>query len=305
MFNKLKSAFSSLAKAIEDAVTQRELNESDVEEILSEFENQLIEYDVALDTTETLINELRGRLIGVKVPRFGDVGSHVKVLIRDSLMNLLSNIPDVDFMDFIGKVSKRPIVLLFLGPNGYGKTTTIAKLTNLLLKRGMRVVWAAADTYRAGAVEQLEGHAARLGVRVIKHPYGSDPASVAYDAIEHAKARGIDVVMVDTAGRMHTDRNLMEELRKVHRVSSPDASILIVDALMGNDAVEVARTYSRYIPIDFIIVTKVDAYAKGGVILTLLYELKKPIIFLGTGQGYDDLSRFSKVNFINALLEAD
>ncbi|ABW01705.1 signal recognition particle-docking protein FtsY [Caldivirga maquilingensis] len=302
MFNRLKSAFSSLVKAIGDAVTQRELTEDDVNKLLGEFEERLIEYDVALDTAEALISELKAKLIGVKVPRFSD-NDYVKALVRDTLMNLLSSIPDVDFDEFIKGVKKRPIVLLFLGPNGYGKTTTIAKLTNMLLKRGMSVVWAAADTYRAGAVEQLEGHAAKLGVRVIKHPYGSDPASVAYDAIEHAKARGISVVMIDTAGRMHTDRNLMEELRKVHRVSSPDASIFIVDALMGNDAVDVARTYSKYIPIDFVVVTKVDAYVKGGVILTLLYELKKPIIFLGTGQGYDDLIKFNKLDFINKLLE--
>ena len=302
MFNRLKSAFSSLMKAIGDAVTQRELTEGDVNKLLEEFEERLIEYDVALDTAEALINELKAKLIGVKVPRFSN-DDYVKALVRDALMSLLSSIPDVDFDEFIKSVKKRPIVLLFLGPNGYGKTTTIAKLTNMLLKRGMSVVWAAADTYRAGAVEQLEGHAAKLGVRVIKHPYGSDPASVAYDAIEHAKARGISVVMIDTAGRMHTDRNLMEELRKVYRVSSPDASIFIIDALMGNDAVDAARTYSRYVPIDFIIVTKVDAYVKGGVILTLLYELKKPIIFLGTGQGYDDLVKFNKLDFINKLLE--
>ncbi|WP_291767056.1 signal recognition particle-docking protein FtsY [Caldivirga sp. UBA161] len=302
MFNRLKSAFSSLVKAIGDAVTQRELTEDDVNKLLGEFEERLIEYDVAFDTAEALINELKAKLIGVKVPRFSN-DDYIKVLVRDALMNLLSNIPDVDFDEFIKGVKKRPIILLFLGPNGYGKTTTIAKLTNMLLKRGMSVVWAAADTYRAGAVEQLEGHAAKLGVRVIKHPYGSDPASVAYDAIEHAKARGISVVMIDTAGRMHTDRNLMEELRKVYRVSSPDASIFIVDALMGNDAVDVARTYSKYIPIDFVVVTKVDAYVKGGVILTLLYELKKPIIFLGTGQGYNDLAKFNKLDFINKLLE--
>ncbi|WP_292000153.1 signal recognition particle-docking protein FtsY [Caldivirga sp.] len=301
MFNRLKSAFSSLVKAIGDAVTQRELTEDDVNKLLGEFEERLIEYDVALDTAEALVNELKAKLIGVKVPRFND--DYVKALVRDTLVSLLSSIPDVDFDEFIKGIGKRPIVLLFLGPNGYGKTTTIAKLTSMLLKRGMSVVWAAADTYRAGAVEQLEGHAAKLGVRVIKHPYGSDPASVAYDAIEHAKARGISVVMIDTAGRMHTDRNLMEELRKVHRVSSPDASIFIVDALMGNDAVDVARTYSKYIPIDFIVVTKVDAYVKGGVILTLLYELRKPIIFLGTGQGYDDLVKFNKLDFINKLLE--
>ncbi len=155
-----------------------------------------------------------------------------------------------------------------------------------------------------GAIEQLEGHAAKLGVRVIKHGYGSDPAAVAYDAINHAKVRGgIDYVMIDTAGRMHTDINLMNELSKIQRVSRPDLSIFIADALLGNEALDIAKYYSKYVRIDGLIVTKVDAYPKGGAILTFLYELKKPIYFLGVGQGgYDDLRPFSKAEFFRQLI---
>lgn len=302
MFERLRGALTSLVKAIGDALTYRELDEKSVDEILEPFVEQLIEYDVALDTVDALAGEIKARLIGVKVPRFGNAEDYVRGIVKDALLKILSKVPDVDFVEFLKSRQRRPIVLLFLGPNGYGKTTTIAKLTNMLMGMGYRVVWAAADTYRAGAIEQLEGHASRLGVRVIKHQYGSDPASVAYDAIEHARSRGIDVVMIDTAGRMHTDRNLMDELRKVQRVSSPDASILIVDALMGNEAVNVARVYAKNVQVDFVVVTKVDAYAKGGVILTLLYELGKPIIYLGTGQGYGDLVRFTKEQFIGQLL---
>ncbi len=148
----------------------------------------------------------------------------------------------------------------------------------------------------------MEGHATKLGVRVIKHNYGSDPAAVAYDAISHAKVKGIDYVMIDTAGRMHTDINLMNELSKIQRVSKPDLSIFIADALLGNEALDIAKYYSKYVRIDGLIVTKVDAYPKGGAILTFLYELKKPIYFLGIGQGYDDLRPFNKMEFFRQLL---
>ena len=148
----------------------------------------------------------------------------------------------------------------------------------------------------------MEGHANKLGVKVIKHSYGSDPAAVAYDAINHARVKGIDYVMIDTAGRMHTDVNLMNELSKVQRISKPDLSIFIADALLGNEALDIAKYYSKYVKIDGLIITKVDAYPKGGAILTFLYELKKPIYFLGVGQGYDDLKPFNKREFFDQLL---
>ncbi|MCG2894787.1 MAG: signal recognition particle-docking protein FtsY, partial [Vulcanisaeta sp.] len=265
---------------------------------------QLVEADVAVDVADAISASIIEQLKNLRIPRFGDRESVIRNAIVEALERMFSDVPDVDFMSEVTKIhrTKKPVVLLFLGPNGYGKTTTIAKITYQLMKSGYTAVWAAADTYRAGAIEQLEGHANKLNVRVIKHGYGSDPAAVAYDAISHARARGIDFVMIDTAGRMHTDTNLMNELSKVQRVSKPDLSIFVADALLGNEALEIAKYYSRYVRIDGLVVTKVDAYPKGGAILTFLYELKRPIYFLGVGQGYDDLKPFNKGEFFRQLL---
>ncbi len=304
MFDKLRSAFKSFTNTIVNSIATTELSEDKLSDIRDDLFMQLVESDVAVDVAEAICDAIINYLREFKVPRFGDKESIIRNGILEVMNKLFSEIPDVDFISEVTKElqAKKPVVLLFLGPNGYGKTTTIAKVTHQLMKRGYTAIWAAADTYRAGAIEQLEGHAARLGVRVIKHGYGSDPAAVAYDAISHAKNKGIDYVMIDTAGRMHTDVNLMNELSKVQRVSRPDLSIFIADALLGNEALDIARYYSKYVRIDGLVVTKVDAYPKGGAILTFLYELKRPIYFLGVGQGYDDLRQFNKVEFFRQLV---
>ena len=191
---------------------------------------------------------------------------------------------------------------MFIGTNGTGKTTTIAKLAYYLRKKGYRVVLAAADTFRAGSIEQLKFHADKLNLRVISHKYGSDAAAVAYDAIEHAKARNIDVVLIDTAGRMQTDRNLMDEVSKIKRIANPDLTILIVDSLTGNDAVQQAITFNNYIGVDAIILTKTDADEKGGTAISVVYSIKKPIIFIGTGQKYEDLAEFNPKFYLERIL---
>ncbi|BDR90932.1 signal recognition particle-docking protein FtsY [Vulcanisaeta souniana] len=304
MFDKLRNAFKSFTNTIVNSITTTELSEDKLSEIRDNLFMQLVESDVAVDVAEAICDAIINYLRGLKVPRFGDKELMIRNGILEVMNKLFSEIQDVDLISEVTRELqvKKPVILLFLGPNGYGKTTTIAKVTHQLMKRGYTAVWAAADTYRAGAIEQLEGHAARLGIRVIKHGYGSDPAAVAYDAINHAKNKGIDYVMIDTAGRMHTDVNLMNELSKVQRVSKPDLSIFIADALLGNEALDIAKYYSKYVRIDGLIVTKVDAYPKGGAILTFLYELKRPIYFLGTGQNYDDLRPFNKMEFFRQLI---
>ena len=304
VFDKLRNAFRSFANSLTNLITTAELSESKLEELRNDLFMQLVEADVAVDVADAISTSIIEQLRNLRIPRFGDRESVIRNAIVEALERMFSDVPDVDFMSEVTKIhrTKKPVVLLFLGPNGYGKTTTIAKITYQLMKSGYTAVWAAADTYRAGAIEQLEGHANKLNVRVIKHGYGSDPAAVAYDAISHARARGIDFVMIDTAGRMHTDANLMNELSKVQRVSKPDLSIFVADALLGNEALEIAKYYSRYVRIDGLVVTKVDAYPKGGAILTFLYELKRPIYFLGVGQGYDDLRPFNKGEFFRQLL---
>ncbi len=199
------------------------------------------------------------------------------------------------------QVNKKPFVIMVVGINGTGKTTTVAKLAHMFLKQGKKVVLAASDTFRAAAIEQLEEHAKRLGVEVIKHRYGADPAAVAFDAIKHAEAKGIDVVLIDTAGRLHTYAGLMEELRKIKRVAKPDLTLLVVDATTGNDAVEQAKAFAELI--DGIIVTKFDVDSRGGALISVSFVSNKPIYFLGTGQGYEDLKPFKKKEIIKALVD--
>jgi fused signal recognition particle receptor len=194
---------------------------------------------------------------------------------------------------FIGVVrsGKRPFVVAFIGVNGTGKTTSIAKVAKRLEREGLSSVIAASDTYRAGAIEQIEKHPSNIGVRLIKHAAGADAAAVAFDAIEHARARGLDVVLIDTAGRMDTNVNLMDELKKVVRVSKPDLVVFVGDALTGNAVVDQVTTFNKYTPIDGAILTKADADVKGGSAISVAYLLKKPIFFLGTGQDYGDFKR--------------
>jgi len=195
-----------------------------------------------------------------------------------------------------------PYVIVFVGINGTGKTTTIAKIAQLLTGKGYSVVLACSDTYRAGSIEQLEEHAKRLGVRMIKHQYGADPAAVAYDTISHAKANGINVVLIDTAGRIQTDKNLMNELAKIKRVINPDLTILVVDALTGNDAVMQAEEFHKSVGIDAAILTKIDADTKGGSALSVTHITGKPIIYVGTGQKYRDLEEFKPEKFTKMIL---
>ncbi len=305
MFGSLKNVMGKLINNVVGAITTEELKPDKLDELLEPLLMDLVETDVAFDVAEAIIEKLKGRLVGAKAPRFSDKQRTIKELVRAALLDLLGDVPDVDFDEqIIARTrEKRPVVIMFLGPNGYGKTTTMAKLAYRLLNRyRLTTVFAAADTFRAGAIEQLAEHANRLGIRVIAHTYGADPAAVAYDAVNHARSRGVHVVMIDTAGRMHTDKNLMAELQKIQRVVAPDFSVLIVDALLGNEAAEIAQHYSRYVHIDGLIATKVDAYPKGGSILTFLYLLRKPIYYMGTGQGYGDLTPFNKGDFISALL---
>jgi len=193
-------------------------------------------------------------------------------------------------------------VIVFIGINGTGKTTTVAKIANLLMKKGFTVVLACADTYRTGSIEQIEEHARRLGVKTIKHSYGADAAAVAYDTVNYAKSHGTNVVLIDTAGRMQTNKNLIDEMKKIVRVAKPDITLLVLDSLIGNDAVEQGSTFSEAVPIDGIILTKLDADAKGGSAISVSSVTKKPVIFMGVGQGYGDLIIFDPTFIVNKIL---
>jgi fused signal recognition particle receptor len=293
MFEKLKKVFSSFVEEI----TTKHISEKDIESYLWELQISLLECDVALPVVDEIISKIKNNLIGMKIKRSEDIYSLIKETLRKILMESFTTI---DLISLISS-SKKPFVIMFLGVNGTGKTTTIAKIGKYLTDRGFKVIFSCSDTFRAGAEEQLETHAKRLGIKMIKHKYGADPAAVAYDAISYAKANNIDVVLIDTAGRMQTDRGLMDELQKMYRVTKPNITIFVGDALTGNDALNQAQEFNNFVPIDAIILTKIDADAKGGAAISISYVIKKPIIFLGVGQNYDDLKQFDPEWIINNI----
>ncbi|MFH1225044.1 MAG: signal recognition particle-docking protein FtsY [Candidatus Diapherotrites archaeon] len=273
----------------------------DIADFLSELELALLEGDVEQGTAEEIASEMRRQLVGKEVPRGEDVTEFLKRELRVVLMRVMHT-ERLDLLSEIAAKGKKPFVILFLGPNGAGKTTTIAKLTHLLQKRGKRVVWAASDTFRAASIEQLEKHAEKLGVRVVKHTYGADPAAVAFDAIKAAEAKKVDVVMIDSAGRQETNKNLMAELEKIARVAKPDMKIYVGEAYTGQALLQQAAEFNERLGIDGFILTKIDCDAKGGTAISLLYRLKKPILYIGMGQGYADLKEFEPEFILDRVL---
>ena len=274
-------------------ITTKTIKEDDIEEILENLELSLLEGDVAFEVADTIVESVKEDLIGRKIKRRGDMELFTTNALKKSIYEIIDN-GEYDLLGDIEKVRKtgEPYKIMFVGINGTGKTTTIAKLATYLERYGYTSVLGASDTFRAGAIEQLEYHAKNLNMKIIKHPKDSDPAAVAYDAVDHAKATGKDIVLIDTSGRMQTNANLMDEMKKIKRISKPDIVIYGGDALMGNDATEQADKFNEVIDIDGIILTKTDADAKGGAALSIGHVIHKPILFIGVGQGYDDLIEF-------------
>ena len=300
VFEKLRTRVSSLV----NKVATTELKADQLHPILEEFKLNLIENDVAISVADHICEEMTKRLDGIQVKRLEDRKKIVEGNLQEILLEIMSTKERVNLLEMVREKrdTNEPHVIVFVGINGTGKTTSIAKVAKLLMKRGYSVVLACSDTYRAGSIEQLEEHAKRLGVRMIKHKYGADPATVAYDAISHGKAHRVNVVLIDTAGRIQTDQNLMNELAKIKRIISPDLTILTVDSLTGNDAVMQAEEFHKSVGIDGTILTKVDADVKGGSALSVTYVTGNPILFIGIGQRYEDLQEFSPEQFAKMLL---
>lgn len=288
--------FDTLKKKLETFV-QKTISEKDLDTLLWDLEVSLLESDVSMKASEKVAERLKEELAGVKV----GVTERKKDVIQQALKKAVSEIVEATPVDLEGLIEKKegPFVILFVGFNGTGKTTTIAKLGHLLKKK-YSVVIAASDTFRAGSQEQLEKHAHNVGIRVIKHGYGADPAAVAFDAIKHAQAKDIDVVLIDTAGRAETNKNLMEQMKKIQRVTNPDLTVFVGDALAGNAAVEQAEKFGE-IGIDASILTKIDADARGGAALSISYVTGTPIIYVGNGQEYADLHVFDKTWLLENL----
>ena len=261
------------------------ISDEKLDDLLWDLEVGLLESDVAYNVIESIKKDIKEELKYASLER-GKIGEVVENVLKNAIGNvLMSN--ELDFNKFVEE-SKKPVVIMFIGVNGSGKTLSIAKIATMLKKQGKSSVMAAGDTFRAGAIEQLSIHADKVGVKIIKHGAGADPAAVAYDAIDHAKAKHKDVVLLDTAGRVQTNINLMDEMAKIKRVAKPDLIIFVGDALSGNDAVEQAKRFNEIVGIDGVILTKVDTDAKGGSALSVAYTIGKPLLFVGIGQGYED-----------------
>lgn len=301
MFDKLKDAL----RKFEESIATKIITEKDLSEDLNQLELSLLESEVAADVASHIVISLKNQIIGTKVQRGSKINELIEYALRDVLRELFTTTENINLISLIKRKKEEntiPAVILFLGINGTGKTTSIAKLSALLKKHGFMVIMAASDTYRAGAIEQLEIHSQRIGSRILKQSYGSDPAAVARDAINYARQHSFDAVLVDTAGRMQTYTNLMEELAKIKRVSNPDLTIFVGDSLAGNDLILQAREFLEKVGFDAIILTKMDADVKGGAAISVTYVTKRPIIYIGTGQGYDDLILFSPDWIINKIL---
>ncbi|MBD3350486.1 MAG: signal recognition particle-docking protein FtsY [Candidatus Lokiarchaeota archaeon] len=295
MFSKLKGAFSKLGK--------RTLNEKNMENTLEDLKIALIKNDVAYDAAETIVEKTKKNMIGEQVGMFS-LKKTLTEALKEAIYDILSIDQQFSLIEEIKKKkqSKEPYIILVLGVNGTGKTTTIAKLCTYFKKHKITSVVAASDTFRAGAIEQLHKHLKNVEVRIIKGKYNADPASVAFDAINHAVAKYINVVIIDTAGRQVTNKNLMEELKKIKRVNEPDLTLFIGDSLAGNDVLVQAEEFDKAVGIDASIITKLDADSKGGAALSIAHITNEPILFVGVGQGYEDLEAFDPQWFLKKLL---
>jgi len=298
MFENLRNAFSSVAKSL----GEKELKEKDIDEVLFQLEIALLESDVALEVIDSIKSDLKEKLIGTKVNK-NEIEKFVKDSLIETISGLFESAGKIDLLSNIAskKESTEPYIILFVGINGTGKTTTLAKIAHLLQKSKISVVVAAADTFRAGAIEQLKEHTNRLNLKLVAQNYGSDPAAVARDAVLYAKSHKIDCVLVDTAGRMQTSKNLMEQVEKITNVVKPDFKIFVGDSLAGNDTVNQAREFHKHTKFDAAILTKSDADARGGAALSIVKVTLTPVIYVGVGQEYEDLKTFDKELFLETI----
>lgn len=272
------------------------------EEVLDELENALVSADVGIDTTVQIIDRIEKRVARDKYLGTSDLN----IMLKEEIEAVLTDASD-GFYDFTLDLPTKPYVILVVGVNGAGKTTTIGKLAHHFKKSGKSVLLGAADTFRAAAVDQLTIWSERTGVPIVKQPMGSDPASVAFDTVQSAVSRGSDVVIIDTAGRLHNKAHLMEELSKIKRVTakiipdSPHEVLLVLDGSTGQNALEQAKQFTAATDVTAIAITKLDGTAKGGVVLAVANQFKIPVKFIGVGEKMDDLLLFNKREFVNSL----
>jgi len=284
---------------IKERITTKKISGEKFEELFNDLEMALLENNVAVEVIDKIKEDLKQNLVEKPIKR-----TRVEETIKESLKNSINELFDVgeiDLIDFIKNKKDGPFVIAFFGINGSGKTTSIAKIASMLKSKGISCILAASDTFRAASIEQLQKHADAIKIKMIKHDYNADPAAVAFDAIKYAKSKNMDVVLIDTAGRMHSNVNLLNEMKKIVRVAKPDLKIFVGEAITGNDCVEQAKAFNDMVGIDGIILAKSDIDEKGGAAVSVSYITKKPIIYLGTGQKYSDLEKFDSGIMIKNL----
>ena len=296
-----ESDTKSIFEKVKEKIQKIKISEKEFNVYSEDLEMLLLENNVALEVAEEIISKLKTEIIGKEFLK-KEVGEEIKDLLKEIIKEIL--IEPFDLAEKIKEKNmseKKPFVILFCGINGSGKTTTIAKIAEQLKKKGISSVIAAADTFRAASIEQIKKHGERIGIKVISHEYGSDPASVGFDTIKYAEKNSINCVLIDTAGRIHTAKNLLKEIEKISRVCNPDLKLFVGESITGNDAIEQVKSFNWSIGIDGIILTKADIDEKGGTSLSISYVTKKPILYLGVGQEMDDIKVFNKEEFIKRL----
>jgi fused signal recognition particle receptor len=299
MIDRLKKGLDKTKKQLSESLSALSFNRKIDESLIEEVEFALLKADVGVEVTEEIIDFLRKESKKRKITD----GNQLKDLLKEKLIDILT--PCKGELNLKGE---KPDVILFLGINGSGKTTTVGKLAALLKREGKSVVLAAADTFRAAAIEQLEVWAERVGVRIVKHQAGADPAAVVYDALSSAKSRGDDIVLVDTAGRLHTKEHLMKELQKIKKTiqkfseNQPCETLLVLDGTIGQNSIKQAEVFKESTNVTGIVITKLDGTAKGGAIIPICQRLKIPIKFIGIGEEIDDLQPFEPKDFVEAIL---
>jgi len=299
---EIKVKTSLITKVKSFIVPEVTIKEEDVTTALEDFELQLLTADVALPVAEEIVSDLKNRIVGQKI-KSNELEKYIINSIHDAVYNVMQK-ENIDLISEIKKARelKKPYKILFIGPNGAGKTTTIAKVAHYLKKNGISCVISASDTFRAAAIEQAVEHAKRLNIPYIKHDYGSDPAAVAFDSIKYAEAHNIDVVLIDSAGRQETNRNLIEQLKKIERVTSPNLKVFVGEGITGNALLNQVSEFNSAIKLDGVILTKLDVDAKGGTVISIRKATGLPILFIGVGQEYDDLIPFDKEYIIKRIM---
>ncbi len=294
-----KEQQKSIFRALKEKIVTKRITEEAFSALFLDLELALLENNTAVDVIDKIKTQLKTDIVDHPIPR-GKVVATITNSLKKSISSLF-NVPPLNILDLIRKKKEKPFVILFVGVNGSGKTTTIAKFAHFLKKNHLTSVLAAADTFRAGSIAQLDEWARHIHLPIIKHDYGSDPAAVSYDAIDYAQKQHIDVVLIDTAGRQHTNINLVRQMEKIVRVAHPDLKIFVGESITGNDCIIQAREFDDAIHLDGIILTKADVDEKGGTALSVTYVTGKPVLYLGIGQALDSLEPFDKEKIIHNL----